>query len=287
MSENTKFHRGRVTSKQDQCLRLAFLKDELVVREMVDTLYSRGVLDDHDRQSILGAESSTQREQNVRLLDTIRMRTPSGFEHFVQALHDTGHHKAYTAITDTLKACDCRGEAGGDMESNASNRTTVGESARQDRKGVNTGATGELSDAAKEAARGLVAGLLDKDRQSEILDLLHRLAVSPPEESGNNEFSHQHLDSLHHHMKAMERRLGQLGEELHQRKTWDKQREEELARLQSQLTKAHARIQALSRENNTKARQLQEAETHNKQLLDTVRLPRGFVCSTLDGRCDT
>jgi hypothetical protein len=272
MSKNTKFPRGRVTSEQDQCLRLDFLKDELVVCEMVDTLYSRGVLDDHDRQSILGAEGSTQREQNVRLLNTIHMRTPKGFEHFVQALQDTGHHKAYTTIMDTLKACDCRGEEAGDVERNSSNRTAVGEIARQDGERDMPGATGELSDAAKEAARGLV-GLLDKDRQSEILDLLHRLAVSPPE-SGSNEFSHQHIDSLHNHMKAMEQRLDQLGKELHQRETWDKQREEELVSLQRQLTQAHAHIQALSRENNTKARQLKEAETHNKQLLDTVRLPK-------------
>ncbi|PVD30305.1 hypothetical protein C0Q70_09569 [Pomacea canaliculata] len=108
MSEdiNHRFPRGKVTSEQERCLQKnnMFLADNIECTDIVTLLYSRLILDDNDKQKILGTDGQRlpRKEQSLRLLDVITMRSPAGFEAFLKALDDTGHLAAAGRIRQTL-----------------------------------------------------------------------------------------------------------------------------------------------------------------------------------------
>lgn len=72
---------------------------------IVTKLYSTMILDDEDRDAILGPEgtSSTRQQQNRRLLSKLTMRADDGFRAFLQALKDTGHEAASRTIQEWLR----------------------------------------------------------------------------------------------------------------------------------------------------------------------------------------
>ena len=75
--------------------------DELDGQEVVVRLRSLFVLSSNDQDYILGG--STRREQNGRLVDTIAMRSPKGFEAFLQTLQDTGHDAAHRKLVNAVQ----------------------------------------------------------------------------------------------------------------------------------------------------------------------------------------
>ncbi|XP_025095299.1 uncharacterized protein LOC112564588 [Pomacea canaliculata] len=110
MAQNTfpKFPRGRLSQRLLDCLQhnSLFLQENLDALLIVDVLYANMVLDDNERENILGLESyrNIRQEQIRRLMSKVKMRTDRGFEAFVQALHDTGHEAAFRRIQDWLSS---------------------------------------------------------------------------------------------------------------------------------------------------------------------------------------
>lgn len=102
-----RFPRGRLSQKLRDCLQqnTAFLEENLDAPHIVTKLYSTMILDDEDRDAILGPEgtSSTRQQQNRRLLSKLTMRADDGFRAFLQALKDTGHEAASRTIQEWLR----------------------------------------------------------------------------------------------------------------------------------------------------------------------------------------
>ncbi|PVD30306.1 hypothetical protein C0Q70_09570 [Pomacea canaliculata] len=102
-----RFPRGRLSQKLRDCLQqnTAFLEENLDAPHIVTKLYSTMILDDEDRDAILGPEgtSSTRQQQNRRLLSKLTMRADDGFRAFLQALKDTGHEAASRKIQEWLR----------------------------------------------------------------------------------------------------------------------------------------------------------------------------------------
>ena len=77
---------------------------ELGCNGIVETLFSKCVLNTFDRHRILYAPSES--EKNCELVDILMMKTPDGFQVFLQALQDTGHRDAYRVLCSEVEDPD-------------------------------------------------------------------------------------------------------------------------------------------------------------------------------------
>lgn len=110
MAQSTfpRFPRGRLSQRLLDCLQnnSVFLQENLDPVSIVNELYANMILDENERENILGLEScrNSRQEQSRRLMSKLTMRTDRGFEAFVQALRDTRHEGAFRRIQEWLSS---------------------------------------------------------------------------------------------------------------------------------------------------------------------------------------
>ncbi|KAK7483486.1 hypothetical protein BaRGS_00025285 [Batillaria attramentaria] len=94
--------RGGVTKLQELCLQelKPFLVKTIEGGAVVNFLYDKGVLDLNDKNALFSTTDTT--DLNRHLVDKITMRTPAGFEAFVEALAQTGHGHAAKTIRQKM-----------------------------------------------------------------------------------------------------------------------------------------------------------------------------------------
>lgn len=151
MAQSTfpRFPRGRLSQRLLDCLQnnSVFLQENLHADSLVNELYSNMILDDNDRDYILGLEGcrNPRQEQSRRLVDKLTMRTDRGFEAFLKALHDTGHEGAFRRIQEWLS-------------SNMSGSSDIRVSTQEDTSAESEHPETTLTDSAKQEALSQLQG---------------------------------------------------------------------------------------------------------------------------------
>ena len=290
-----RYPRGRVTRKQELCLQQnkVFLLHEMECQDIVINLRSKFILNGVDNDFILGVDGNRlpQRDQNSRLVDTITMRSPRGFEAFLQALKETGHDEAYRKLDQTLKGLP----AGVETQHTRSNSATADTAVLRDESDEVFGdAAGPSTSRSLSSESGCFddVGRRLVERVQEAGEMIRQITMNlPPDsdnENPNREGSEQdfqdQLGSLCDRVDTVEIRLDGIEGLVNLKEITDEQ-QSEVVRLKEELVLAQAEICRLletvqSQENEINAQkemnrqrseQLESAEKRIVELLDHIQ----------------
>lgn len=290
-----RYPRGRVTRIQELCLQQnkVFLLHEMECQDIVINLRSKFILNGDDNDFILGADGNRlpQRDQNSRLVDTITMRSPRGFEAFLQALKETGHDEAYRRLDQTLEGLP----AGVETQHTRNNGSTADTSVRSDESDE---VFGDAAGPSTSRSLSSESGCLDDvgrrlvERVQEAGEMIRQITMNLPLDSDNENPSREgseqdfqdQLGSLCDRVDTVEIRLDGIEGVVNLKEITDEQ-QSEVVRLKEELVSAQAEIRRLletvqSQENEINAQkemnrqrseQLESAEKRIVELLDHIQ----------------
>ena len=292
-----RYPRGRVTRKQELCLQQnkVFLLHEMECQDIVINLRSKFILNGDDNDFILGADGNRlpQGDQNSRLVDTITMRSPRGFEAFLQALKETGHDEAYRRLDQTLEGLP----AGVETQHTRNNGSTADTSVRSDERDE---VFGDAAGPSTSRSLSSESGCLDDvgrrlvERVQEAGEMIRQITMNLPLDSDNENPSRElegseqdfqdQLGSLCDRVDTVEIRLDGIEGVVNLKEITDEQ-QSEVVRLKEELVSAQAEIRRLletvqNQENEINAQkemnrqrseQLESAEKRIVELLDHIQ----------------
>ena len=262
----------------------------MVCQDMVINLRKKYILNANDNDYIVGVSGHRlpQSEQNSRLVDTITMRTPKGFEAFLQALKETGHEEAYNKLKKTLDGLSDGAEPVHTRRKNSSvSEVTIADEKElvfphpstsrslSSESGYQGDVTHRLLERVQEAGQ---RGQQITDRQSFGSD------YDNSSREGSEQDFQDKLGSLSGRVDHIEHRLDGLEGQAGQKKITDEQ-QSEVARLKEELESARAEIQTLTKAlqsqdseikeekevNRLRSEQLHEAKKKVEELLDQIK----------------
>ena len=233
------YPRGRVTPNQELCLQQnkEFLLQEMVCQDMVINLRKKYILNANDNDYIVGVSGHRlpQSEQNSRLVDTITMRTPKGFEAFLQALKETGHEEAYNKLKKTLDGVSDGAEPVHTRSKNSSvSEVTIADEKEQ-----------EAGQRVQQTTKGVSSGSESLSTKGSELDLYDQLA------------------SLSTRVHDIENRMDGLQGQAGQKLTDEQQ--SEVVLLKEELESAQADMQGLKDARQSRVSKLSAEEKVDKQ----------------------
>ncbi|KAK7494654.1 hypothetical protein BaRGS_00014052 [Batillaria attramentaria] len=286
-----RYPRGKVTAEQELCLQLhkEFLTEEMDSVDVVQRLRSQFILSSNDEEYILGTAGTlvrnTRREQNGRLVDTITMRGPRGFDAFLQALADTGHDAAYRKLCQTMNyPMDDRqwiqyrdSEGYARSESPASPGRRLNESGYDDEVSYLLDRVDELSGSVEGIKKHLeVLSIritkVDSGRQAEIDRLKRELDKARAElerlRGENDELSalvsekSEQLDEAKEKIALMEKRIVEMESENDSLQRRFKDQTKRVENLQTRTKQAYSKLNDLEKE------VVDQRQQHKKELDD-------------------